>query len=271
MRELPMPTRLPLGARMQYRTPEVGALIAWDHGVYRVMEVRPVPRDLWSDDDFRRDGESFPSESAAPMWVVIRPAHVKGDDPKLRSKDVHLRGPGTCRWDVYPHEHYPVCAQCGEPVPCREQSAVEQAHRAAEHAARYEVAGMCPACQEPVTQRQGSRTFAENLYMPGGPPVTFHASRRECWWGLVSYEDKWVQADPDRRSYRYKCTGVATIHGDTGTYECTYGLACPGPQASHRALVGCQCPEHERGFRPRGFGGLPKDARNLATDGEARS
>lgn len=249
----------PLGADAHTGNPEIGALVAVDHTVYRVQEIRPKPRIDWDQrgiDLVERHGEK-----AAPVNVIVRPAHITGDDPKLCRHDKHLRAYGEMsRWWVYPHEHYPICASCSEPMPCRERLAIETSESAAKHMARYEIAGICPACGEPVTQRQGSRTFDENLYMPGGPPVTFHASRRECWSGLVKYEDKWVQADPENRKRRYRCRGVLTTHTST-VYECSLGVECPGPQASHLALTGCSCPEHERIVHR-----LAKDALNIALE-----
>ncbi len=248
----------PFGTQRDTSLPAVGTLVALDHEVYRVLEIRPKPKDLWTDED--RGRVTLYEGKREPVNVIVRPAQIKGDDPKLRRHDLHLRAYEGMWWDVYPNEHYPVCAECGEPIPCRELAAIREAEQAAALMARYEVAGMCPACQEPVTQNQGSRTFEENLYMPGGPPVTFHASRRQCHGGLVSYEDRWVAADPEHRPRRYRCEGVATVHADTGTYECTAGVGCPGAQASHRALTACRCPEHDHWFR-----GLAPDARNLAS------
>lgn len=244
---------IPLGAWTHIGFPEVGALVAWDHAVYRVLEINDIPRVDWTAADAKAAAIQGP-----PRIVVVRPAHITGDDTKLHRHDVHLQAQAGTTWDVYPTEHYPLCARCGEPPPCREEIAISDAAKAAKQMARYEVAGICPACQQPV--RQGSRTFDENLYMPGGPPVTFHASRRECYGGLIGYEDAWVAADPDHRKPRYRCDGVLTAHsGDT--YECTQGTDCPGAQASHKALQVCQCHRHTaRSYR------LDRDARNLAFD-----
>lgn len=249
----------PLGAVAQRGIPDVGALVAHDHAVYRVREIRPTPRVDW--DAAAIEYVERHGANAGPVNVIVRPAHITGDDPALRSKDVHLRAHGklTCWW-VYPHEHYPICSACSEPMPCRETLAIEASARATKFMSRYEIAGVCPACGSPVTQRQGSRTFDENLYVPLGPPVTFHAGRRDCWGGLVAYEEKWVAADPENRKRRYRCDGTLTTHTTT-EYECTEGVECPGPQASHRAVSGCRCPWHKSGCYQ-----LAKDALNLALE-----
>lgn len=233
----------PNGAQLLRGNPGVNAFVALDHRVWRVLEIRPKPRADWDDEALRV--VSNWGDAAAPANVVLRPARTTGDDPQLRSQDRHFRAYGTrTHWWVYPHDHYPVCGTCGEPTPCRERTAIEESERAAKHMVRYEVAGVCPACQQPVTGRQGSRTFDENLYMPGGPPVTFHAGRRECYSGMVSYEETWVAADPEHRRPRYRCDGVLTVHS-ARAYECTQGARCPGPHAAHRARLGCGCPDHD--------------------------
>lgn len=233
----------PLGAVAQRGNPEIGALVAVDHAVYRVREIRPKPGVDW--DEQAVEYVKHYGTKAAPVNVIVRPARIAGDDPKLRGKDIHLRAYSQLtRWWVYPHEHYPICSGCGEPMPCRETLAIEASARAAKFMGRYELPGVCPACGSPVTKRQGFRTFDENLYVPLGPPVTFHAGRRACWDGLVDYEEAWVKVDPENRKRRYRCDGTLTTHSTT-EYECTQGVECPGPQASHRAVSGCRCPWHK--------------------------
>lgn len=246
----------PYGAREQYGFPDIGVLIALDHAVYRLRSIEPRPEDLWGEQGHH--WVKLYGNKGTPHAAVIRPAQFTGEDARLFRKDRHLLVCAVMQWHVYPCEHYPVCSQCGEPVPCRESEATEQAQRAAKLMSRYEIAGICPACQTPVADRQSSRTFDVNFYMPGGPPVTFHSGRRECWSGMVEYETQWVAADPEHRTAIYRCDGILTAHTET-TYECTQGAVCPGPQASHKALLGCSCAEHEnRLFR------LTKDAVNVS-------
>lgn len=53
---------------------------------------------------------------------------------------------------------------------------------------RYALAGVCPACQEPVTTRQLRQTWQVNLYaLDRAQPVTFHL-RRSCQDEAVAYD-----------------------------------------------------------------------------------
>ena len=131
-------------------------------------------------------------------------------------------------------DHYPVCSQCGDLQPCREQWVQRITDAAVERAARYEVAGICPACEEPVTHRQGAHRFPENLHVPLGPPVVFHA-RQKCLSGAIEYDRR--VAESTGREPRLSCTGHLTRHRD-GIDECT-NPACPGAQVSHRSWAAC--------------------------------
>lgn len=250
----------PTGAKRQYTPPDVGDLVAWQHVVWRIIEVRPVPEDRWTDEqrEFhdRRLG-STPEKrwqiGAVPVVVVVRPAVISPDDPKARRHDKHLgsRGPQPVWW-VYRDEHYPVCGTCSEPMPCREQLGARVAAQAMADMARWEQPGVCPSCRELVTTRQKSWTCPDNLEIPGGPPVTFHIGRRGCLWDAASYENRWLAADParavvvpralSRDGLGRSCDGHMVTHGD-GTYECNSGPdACSGPQAGHQSYTRCGCP-----------------------------
>lgn len=223
------------GGRLGERPP-VGALVAWRHAAWRVIDVSDVPAEWWTDDD--REASKW---WGAPYRIVLRPARL-GDDPRDRDHDLHLRCPARCEgWNVYRHSHYPVCVECGEPTPCRQQMAEQQAQRAAAAMSRYDTPGVCPACQEPVSARQKSITFADNLEAPAGPPVTFHL-RGRCHHSAVRYEERWAKVDPANRRVTLTCRGRLTNHGD-GTYECTQGVDCSGPRVNHNSYVTCRDPE----------------------------
>lgn len=261
----PLPYRwYPQGTGHHYGKPEPGMVVALWHAAWRVVSATDRPRELWDpeDEELQRELEQPPADRCEdvlrairgpfvpPYAVVLRPAHITGDDPRSRDRDVSVaaggRRPNT--WDVYRHEHYAVCARCAEPLPCREQMAERLSAAAAKKLSRYELAGVCPACEEPVTARQRSLTWPENLEVPGGPPVTFH-DRSGCRNSAADYEERWVAADPQRRAPTLTCTGHVTNHAD-GTYNCTEDAACPGPRARHRGYSVCSCPDcHARPVR----------------------
>jgi hypothetical protein len=215
----------PTGTRWKTR-PDVGDLLPIEHAVWRVIDVHDLP-------------EHQQEERRQSFVVVLRQVGA-GDDVRDRDMDRHLQGPDWHFWDVYPDAHYPVCASCQEPLPCREQTAARVSAESAKWMTRYETPGVCPACQEPVTRRQESLTWSDNLEVLGGPPVTYHVGRRGCRLSAARYEERWVQADPERRRATLSCSGHVTNHGD-GTYSCTQLAECPGPRAGHRGHSTCSC------------------------------
>lgn len=212
----------PAGTRWQFDPPEVGMLVPYEHAVWRVVSVQPKREGL--------DGDYTHA-------IVLRPVGITGDDPRDRDRDRHvgLRRRGV---QVYPDEHYPVCATCAEPLPCREQMAARVAQESAKRMGRYEMPGVCPACQEPVTARQKVHTFPGNTEVIGGPPVTFHL-RNKCHSSAVRYEERAVAVDPAHPRF-LTCPGHVTTHAP-GTYQCTEMIDCPGPQAWHRSYELCRC------------------------------
>lgn len=257
----------PYGARTIWSRPEPGSLVATRRAVFRIIEYRPYHADQWTADDHERVRQYGPE--AAPYHIVLRPAHITSDDPRARDHDKsYTIRSSHYRWHVYSDEHFPVCATCGDPMPCREQTASEETAAELKHMTRFETPGVCPACREPITARQKFRMFEENVIVPLGSPVTFH-TRGSCYRELMDYEDKWVAADPaHRRSSRPPvCDGTAIIHVGTGTYECRAGDACPGRRVAdvrHRAYQACGCSEHPGGF----LGREARAARNIALDSE---
>jgi hypothetical protein len=229
----------PLGTRTLYGCPTVGTVVAFEHQAWRVVEVRDLPAEQWRDADrtYNRGGKH------KPQVVRLRPMRLAGhpDPVKARSEDKHYGSLHVFSWDVYPDpEHYPVCADCAEPMPCRDQVGRETAKAAVDDMGRYELEGVCPACSEPITARQKSRTFPENLEVIGGPPVTFHL-RSRCAYDAQQYEKRWVAQDPERRRLTLSCGGHLTNHND-GTYDCTALADCPGPASRHPSYRRCGCP-----------------------------
>ena len=233
--------------------PEPGNLLAFRRAVYRVIEFAALPREDWTDAERERAREMELDTLAikVPDWlvphrIVLRPSEISDTDPRARDHDQHYRVAAGYRWHIYPDEHYPICACCHEPQPCREKTAEHAADAAMSRMSRYETAGVCPVCQEPVTERQKRLTFTENLEVPAGPPLTSH-TRRRCRHAAMRYEQRWVAADPNRRRPTLSCPGRITNHND-GTYDCTELAGCPGPDATHPSYTLCRCPDcHARG------------------------
>jgi hypothetical protein len=182
-----------------------GDLMPWEHRVYAVTELREVPEDQWTEQE--RDWVEQSKRASAPyyvsapyprpVFVSIQP-HPVPDDPvgagRARKRDgLTGRAVAWKSFGRYPDGHYPICATCGEPTPCREVVARRLAEQAGEVMDRYDQEGICPACQEPVTARQGRETFGWNLEVPGGPPVTFH-TRRSCGDQLYGYRERLSKA-----------------------------------------------------------------------------
>jgi len=221
----------PLAAERIYRPPEVGNVLAIDHQAYEVIEVHEVDRADWTDHDVRYvDKLRYPPPYAVDTRALTGPR---------KGATFSFRMPSGVPLRAYPDRHIPVCLDCGDVLPCREQMAATVSAASAKRVSRYETAGVCPACSEPVTQRQKSLTWEDNAVIPGGPPVTFH-TRLSCAFSAREYEKKWVAADPERRRTLLSCTGHVTNHND-GTYECTEHDACPGPSAYHPSWTVCRC------------------------------
>jgi hypothetical protein len=217
-----------------YLTP--GLLVAHEHAIWRIVEVRRLPDNEWTEQE--REAVENISDVFTPHTVVLRPASITLDDPRSRDLDKHYRSRGAM-WHVYRDEHYPICGTCHEPLPCREKKAAQIAAAAGRELERYTTPGVCPACQEPITARQKTLTFETNVKIPGGPPVVFHARGGECRRWAIGYEDDLLRHDPTYRT-TLSCPGSITNHLD-GTYECTEGPACRGPQVPHPCYACCGC------------------------------
>lgn len=252
----------PLGAQVKWGAPAVGDVVALDHEAWRVVEVTDLDPANWRDVDRLYPAGKQKAVRLRPVRLVNEP-----DPVKAASADVHYGALHVGTWRVFPDpEHYPVCVCCGTPMPCRVEVGRKIAEDAVKLMGRYEMPGACPACEQPVTARQRSLTFAENLKVPGGPPVTFHL-RGKCIGTAQQYEKLWVKQDPESRRHRLSCTGHLTNHND-GTYDCTALTDCPGPIARHTAYSMCSCPDCHA--RPWTWGnGCHPDSKAVRNAGEA--
>ena len=175
----------PLGAEyVPVHSLLAGDLIGLDHRVWQVVSVSARPADL----------------AGRHPWVLV--VQVPGVNTPGRNEH-HLPCRGSATVPVFRNPHYPICASCHEPVPCRDVMIDRTVEQARQRADRYSNPGICPSCAAPVTARHASVTFETNLVVPIGPPVTFH-TRRECSRDLKAYDKQWVAAgnrskllDPD--------------------------------------------------------------------------
>lgn len=226
----------PHGAREQFERPGVGSLVATRRAVFRVVEYRPYYEDQWTDQERERVQRRGPEY--APCHIILRPPHIKGDDPRVRDFDesYSIRDPGRMNWWVYPDEHYPLCGTCGEPSPCREREAGRETDMALRWMARFEDPAKCPGCLKTVTTR-ARRLTLPNVIVPLGEPVTFHLSRDRCMGEARDYERRLAEVDPTYNP-TLSCSGHVDIHADWQV--CTRSESCPG-QVSHRSMARCAC------------------------------
>lgn len=235
-----------------------GMLLAVPFTPVRVVEVKPLPEDRWTDEERARL-----SRVTDEQWRAKRAPHAltvrAGDAPwptinTHRSDDRHLKTRGDVTVTVLP-DRYPVCSCCGQLVPCQTAWAEQQATEASARADRYTTPGMCPACQEFISARQHHVVFPHNLHSPIGPPVAFH-TRRRCRPSAIRYEDQYILTHPDWTRRWPTCPGTTVAHAD-GTYHCTAGHnTCPGPHARHATQTTCRdlacparCATHRFGCR----------------------
>lgn len=247
---------VPEHARAERAAPQVGWLVGFEHAVWRVLELLK-----------HVDGQPFPDwymgmlrefvSLGPPLLARMRrvgPGVPDVVDPAALDTDRWVGCVvGRTEWWVFRDEHFPLCARCGEPPPCREEWSTRVAGRAIAALKPFELAGVCPSCKQPVSSRQESITYDDNVVLLGGPPVTFHL-RRGCAGAAVLFDERWVAADPAHRVSRVVCPGAVTNHGD-GTYDCSAGVECRGPTMRHTGgWQRCECPDcHARGR----FGCMP--------------
>ena len=108
----------PLGSQYLYDVPPVGALVAWRHTVWQVVEIRERPEDLWDDADRKAVAHYTPTarEKWKPRVLTLRPASIGADDLKRVGQVCHVGIGG--RWNyaaslspyiyLFPDDHYPV-------------------------------------------------------------------------------------------------------------------------------------------------------------------
>lgn len=234
----------PVGATCKYGRPEIGWLIAWpyDYRLWRVTDVRERDFVDWPDKD--RDGflnHNWRGDPTPETWhsrpyiVVLKPLSGCEKHWLIRPMAHHES------WNLMPEPHTPLCSHCQQPYPCSavmdDEDTTEAIRRMEEDQALPD--GCCWSCREPITTRQKVITFeGENLFDPLRASPSFHL-RRQCRDGAARYEKRWVAAD-SRRKTRLSCPGHITRHVvKSRGVECTEGIDCSGPLATHRSM--CMC------------------------------
>lgn len=162
-----------------------GDLIVWDDQIWRVLGID------------ERDHED------RPLIIQIRPAG-ESLDSTAADNDLHLAASRYATFDRYlDSDHLPVCAVCGGPWPCRHLKADALADREIKRAERFSIPNVCPACGEPVTQRQLRQTWPVNLYaLDRDQPVTFHL-RLRCERDAIAYDHAVMKAGmPSQLGYK---------------------------------------------------------------------
>ena len=219
MNHIPLGRWRPLGRITTFKLAE-GSIIAVDfnglrHKPWRIEEIRR--RDKRTILTLRPPGPEF---DLAQFNQIISYPTPHSARPGIESAPFGI---------VVLDEPYPVCSHCGELMPCTEEWVETLVARDIEKTARYQNPAICPACEEPITTRQKTVTFDTNLYVPLGPPVTYHL-RQKCLYKAITYEKEVAKAtgiDP-----RLSCSGYLTLHCLLPD-QCT-NPTCPGPDARHR-------------------------------------
>lgn len=259
--------------RYSRRIPEVGQTVAYNYRAWLVMHVKdvdPTPEELervpWlANESGKRD---------RPYAVTLRRLHGEKHERENDRQEAGFRIPATWRgMHEYPDGRVPLCSCHSHPWPCREsdqQAVAEKAIRVAEREMNL-LPGCCPACEEPVTQRQQSITFGgPNVRNPLAEGPTFHL-RRKCRGGAARYEEAWVADEPGRQRslLTLTCRGSLVTHED-GSAECfgAVGSDCPSIYARHRSMTSCYmqsrgcgsgCTSRRHGCTPTGHPANPRE------------
>lgn len=227
--------------------PESGDLIAYNHAVWRVIDVADVERNATEAEEYAKAGR--PAWLRNPYKVDVK--WVSGAKPGWMEH--YPETVGTMRvsrgntWNVYEGDRWPQCSCCGEPMPCQAELRDRQVDAAMQRVDEMSkvMPGCCWGCSSPITSRQQSVIYAgENLDLPGGPDVRFHL-RLDCLTAATTYEVKWLSVDHSRRRMLTypKCGGSLFWHAD-GANECSGGEAadpeCQGVRShQHGSHAAC--------------------------------
>ena len=134
-------------------------------------------------------------------WVVVL---REPDAADLAASDLHHLGFKRLSGSIWKlKDRYPLCSCCGDLMPCRHEMEDRTVEASIARAARYEQAGVCPACSEVVTHRQQSVTFDTNLYAILGSAPIFHL-RYKCRSEAIRYDEALAKHEGRRRAITRK-------------------------------------------------------------------
>lgn len=237
----------PEGVASKYgrRRPNVGDLVAYNYRAWEVAHVKV--HDFDAGDEERANGyRPEYRDQMRPYSVTLRRIHGEQHARENSRQEIGLgiRAFTYGGFERYENGRVPLCSCHGHPWPCAESDQQRQAAAELKKAERElnRMPGCCPACDEPVTQRQKSITFGgPNVNNPLAVGPTYHL-RRKCRGGAAAYEEKWVVDEPGRRRslLTLRCAGTVVVHGD-GSAECfgAEGSDCPSVYAKHRTYTAC--------------------------------
>lgn len=200
-------------------TPKAGDIVAVDSS-----QTRYKPWLLASITEYTEGLTEHPNV----RWVIVL---REPDALDLAGSDKHhlgLKRLGRSIWKL--KDRYPLCSCCGDLMPCRHEMEDRTVDATTKRMRRYETAGVCPACEEVVTERQQSIRFDTNLYAMLGPAPIFHL-RYRCKSQAISYDE--ALAKHENRQPRMSCTGLITRHSWSEWDNCT-NPTCPGRDVHHR-------------------------------------
>lgn len=184
----------PLGAReLGTNLPQPGTLVALRHTVYRTVRFDEIPECMWT----KEDHDAWDQRRKRP-FLLVADGLRDGVRYEIRGRaNTNFRtGQLVLELHAYPSEHFPMCSECSEPMPCRADLRREATEAAVEREmrvwARFSKPGACPRCGEEVRPRQQSETWP-NIKVPGGPDVTFHVGRDDCAEAAARYDRQWSE------------------------------------------------------------------------------
>lgn len=175
----------PLGCGWRHRKdPEPGDVIALEFAAWEIMDVLQL--------------ENHRTQ------LVLKKLYGAHDMPRAQLTVGRI---GLRSLHFYPSGRVPLCSCCANPMPCRtaeaERIAAEEMVIVEKRMARAAIPGICYACGEVITSRQGSLTYPPdegNVQLPGYPSPRFH-TRDNCYENRHQYAADRAKHMPDKFAF----------------------------------------------------------------------